>query len=51
MNSSPNIIRVIKLRRMLWVRHVERIEEMIHSQKILFEKPEVKRPVGKFRYR
>jgi len=44
---SPNIIRVIKSRRMRWVGHVERLGEMRNSHNILVKKPEGKRPFGR----
>jgi hypothetical protein len=38
--SSPNIIRVIKSRRMRWVGHVEWMGEMRNAYKVLAGKPE-----------
>jgi hypothetical protein len=49
--SSPNIIRMIKSRRMRWVGHVERIRETRNAYRILVGKPEGKRPLGKPRSR
>jgi hypothetical protein len=43
--SSPNIIRVIKSRRMRWVGHVARMREIRNSYKILVGKPEGKIPL------
>jgi len=51
MYSSPNIIRVIKSRRMRWAGHVAHIWEMRGSYKVLVGKPEVKRPLGRPRCR
>jgi len=42
---SPNIVRVIKLRRMRWAGHVARMGEMRGAYRILVEKPEGKRPL------
>ncbi len=42
--SSPNIVRVIKSRRMRWVWHVARMEEGRGVHKVLVGKPEGKRP-------
>jgi hypothetical protein len=39
--ASPNIIRVIKSRRMRWTRHVERMADMRNSYNILVRKLEV----------
>jgi hypothetical protein len=44
--TSPNIILMIKSRRMRWVCHVARIGEMKNAYKILVGKPEGKRPFG-----
>ena len=49
--SSPNIVRVIKSRRMRWARHVARMEEGRSVHKILVGKPEGKRPLGRPRCR
>jgi len=43
--SSPNIIRVIKSRRMRWARHVARMGESINVYSVLVGKPEGKRPL------
>jgi hypothetical protein len=45
--SSPNIIRMIKSRRMRWAGHVARMGEKRNAYKILVGKPEGKRPVGR----
>jgi hypothetical protein len=45
--SSPNIIRMINSRRMRWTGHVARMEAKRNLYRILLEKPEVKRPLGK----
>jgi hypothetical protein len=49
--SSPNIIRMIKSRRMRWAGHVAQIGEKRNSYRILVGKPEGKRPLGKPRRR
>jgi hypothetical protein len=43
--SSPNIIIVIKSRRMRWAGHVARTEEKRAAYRILVGKPEGKRPL------
>jgi hypothetical protein len=43
---SPNIIRVIKSRRLRWTGHVVRMEEGNSALKILTGKPTGKRPLG-----
>ena len=45
--SSPNIVRVIKSRRMRWAGHVESMEEGRGVHKVLVGKPEGKRPLGR----
>ena len=45
--SSPNIVRVIKLRRMRWAGHVARMGEERGVYRVLVEKPEGKRPLGR----
>jgi hypothetical protein len=47
--SSPN--RIIKSRRMRWAEHVARMEETRNAYRILVEKPEGKRPLGRPRRR
>jgi hypothetical protein len=49
--SSPNIIRMIKPRRMRWVGHVARVGETRNAYRILVGKPEGKRPLGRPRRR
>jgi hypothetical protein len=51
MNSSPNIVRVIKSRRMRWAGHVARIGEVRSAYRILVGRPEGKRPLGRPRLR
>jgi hypothetical protein len=41
--SSPSIIRIIKSRKMRWMRHVERLREKRNSFRLLVGKPEGKR--------
>ena len=48
---SPNIVRVIKWRRMRWAGHVARIGEERRAYRVLVGKPEGKRPMGKPRRR
>jgi len=49
--SSPNIVRVIKSRRMRWAGHVARMGEEREVCRVLVGKPEVKRPLGRPRRR
>ena len=49
--SSPNIVRVIKSRRMRWAGHVARMEEGRGVYKVSVGKPEGKRPLGRPRRR
>ena len=49
--SSPNIVRVIKSRRMRWAGHVARMGEERGGYRILVGKPEGKRPLGRPRRR
>jgi len=44
--SSPNIVRVIKSRRMIWAGHVASMGEERGVYRALVEKPEGKRPLG-----
>jgi hypothetical protein len=44
--SSPNIVRMIKSRRMRWAGHVARMEEVRDVYRVLVGRPEGKRPVG-----
>jgi hypothetical protein len=43
--SSPNIIRLMKSRRMRWAGHVARMGEKRNAYRILVGKPEGKRPL------
>ena len=45
--SSPNIVRVIKARRIKWAWHVARIGEERGVYRVLVGKPEGKRPLGR----
>ena len=49
--SSPNIVRVIKSRRMSWAGHVVRMGEERGVYRVLVGKPEGKRPLGRPRRR
>ena len=49
--SSPNIVRVIKSRRMRWAGHVARLGEERGLYRVLVRKPEGKRPLGRPRRR
>jgi hypothetical protein len=49
--ASPNIIRVIKPRRMRWAGHAERTGEMRNGYSTFIAKPEGKRPLGRPRCR
>jgi hypothetical protein len=49
--SSPNIVRVIKSRRMRWVGHVARMGEGRCAYRILVGRSEGKRPLGRPRRR
>jgi hypothetical protein len=49
--SSPNIIRMIKSKRMRWAGHVTRMGETINAYMILVGQPEEKRPLGRPRRR
>jgi len=48
---SPNIIRVIKLRRMRWAGHVARLGERRGVYRVLVGKPEGNRSLGRHRHR
>ena len=48
---SPNIVRVIKKRRVRWAGHVARMGERRGVYRVLVEKPEGKRPLGRPRRR
>ena len=49
--SSPNIVRVIKSRRMRWAGHVVHMSEERGVYRVLVGKPEGKRPLGRPRHR
>jgi hypothetical protein len=49
--SSPNIVRVIKSRRMRWTGHVARMGEGRGVYRVVVGRPERKRPVGRPRRR
>jgi hypothetical protein len=49
--SSPNILRVIKWRRMRWAGHVARMGEGRCVYRLLVGRPEDKRPMGRSRRR
>jgi len=51
MYCSPNIVRVIKSRRMKWAGHVARMGEERGAYRVLVEKPEGRRPLGRPRRR
>ena len=51
MYSSPNIVRVIKSRRMRWAGHVARMGEERGVYRVLVGKPEGRKPVGRPRRR
>ena len=48
---TPNIVRMIKSRRVRWAGHVARMGEMRSAYSVLVEKHEGKRPLGKPRPR
>jgi hypothetical protein len=45
--SSPNIIRVMKSRRIRWAGHVARMEEKRGAYRIVMGGPEGRRPLGR----
>jgi hypothetical protein len=49
--SSPNIIRMMKPRKMRWTGHIARMGEKRNAYRILVGKPEGKRTLGKPRRR
>ena len=51
MYSLPDIVRMIKKRRMRWARYVARMEERITVYRVLVGKPEGKRPLWRPRLR
>jgi hypothetical protein len=48
---SPNIVRVIKSRRMRWVGHVACMEEGRGTYRVLVGRPKSKIPLGRHRHR
>jgi len=46
LHSSPNIIRVVKLRSMRWAGYVARMGERRGAYRVLYKKPERRRPLG-----
>ena len=51
MYSLPNIVRVVKSRRMRWAGHVARMGEYSGVHRVLLGKPEGNRPLGRPRHR
>jgi hypothetical protein len=49
--SSPDIIRVIKSRRLRWAEHIAYMGERGRAYRILLGKPEGRRPLGRLRRR
>ena len=49
--SLPNMVRVVKSRRMRWAGHVARMGEGRGVHRVLVGKPEGKRPLGRPRLR
>jgi hypothetical protein len=49
--SLPNIVRVVKSRRMRWSGHVARMREDRGVHRVLVGKPERKKPLGRPRHR
>ena len=49
--SSPNIIRVIKSRKLRWARHVARMGQSRSGYRVLVQKPEGRRSLGRPRHR
>ena len=49
--SLPNIVRVVKSRKMRWAGHVARMGEERGVQRVLVGKPEGKRPLERLRRR
>jgi hypothetical protein len=50
MYSSPNIIRVIKPRRMKWMGYIACTKDRRHSYRVMVGKPEGKIPLGSPRH-
>jgi hypothetical protein len=51
LHSLPNIVRVVKSRRMRWAGHVARMGQRKGVRRVLVGKPEGKRPLGRPRRR
>jgi hypothetical protein len=51
LNSSPNIIQVIKPRKQCWAGHVAHMRDKRSAYRVLVEKPEGRRPFGRPRHR
>jgi hypothetical protein len=51
LHSSPNIVRVIKTRRMRWAGHGARMGEGRDVYRVLVGEPEGRRPLGRPRHR
>ena len=51
LSSSPNIVRLMKSRRMRWAGHVARMGESRGVYRVMVGKPEGKRPLGRPRLR
>ena len=51
MYSLPNIVWVVKSRRMRWAEHVARMGDGRGVHRVLVGKPEEKRPLGRSRHR
>jgi hypothetical protein len=51
LSSSPNIVRVIKSRRMRWVGHVAHLGKGRGVYRVLVGRPKGKRPLGRPRHR
>jgi hypothetical protein len=49
--SSPNVIRVIKSRRMRYARHVAYMKKQRNAHRLLVGKPKGKRPLGTPKHR
>jgi hypothetical protein len=49
--SSPNIIRIIKARRMRWVGLVARMGDRRNAYRLMVGKPEGRKPLGRPRHR
>ena len=47
LHPSPNIVRVVKSRRMRWAGHVARMGQGREVYRVLMKKPEGKRPLGR----